>query len=212
MSRSTGLAIGAAILSITLGVLVGLVIHTGQVQQAERDSSAGAIEATPLPTSASPSTSLYVIPSASGNDSSLPSTGRSAGPPTSGSIPASIPAANVTATTPAPGEGSAATSSSTPVTSLTAAATTGTAGSTADATAGTELPGGDCAALGARSADAHGTTLYCQVDQIERVLRWRAVVRGGGCLNQSMDGMGADGVAYVCRLDDSGLNHWAPAP
>jgi hypothetical protein len=90
----------------------------------------------------------------------------------------------------------------------TPAAATGT---TANPRPGSDAAGSPCAALAARSSDAAGTTLYCQVDRADRTLRWRAVVNGGGCLNQSMTGTGADGLAYRCRLDASGLNHWAPA-
>jgi hypothetical protein len=84
-------------------------------------------------------------------------------------------------------------------------------GTAASPPSGSATAGGPCPTLAARAADAAGTTLYCQVDRADRTLRWRAVINGGGCLNQSMTGTAADGLAYRCRLDASGLNHWAPA-
>lgn len=79
--------------------------------------------------------------------------------------------------------------------------TTGVSGSAA---------GRPCPTLADRSSDSAGTTLFCQVDQIDRTLRWRAVVDEGGCLSQKMVGVGADGVQYRCTLDANGQNHWAP--
>lgn len=76
---------------------------------------------------------------------------------------------------------------------------------------GSDTAGAPCPTLADRSGDAAGTTLYCQVDQGDRTLRWRAVVDKGGCLNQSMTGIGVDGREYACRLDDSERNHWALA-
>jgi hypothetical protein len=56
-----------------------------------------------------------------------------------------------------------------------------------------------------------GATLFCQHDQIDGSLRWRAVTNGGGCLNRTMTGTGLDGHRYACRLGAGGLNHWKRA-
>jgi hypothetical protein len=34
------------------------------------------------------------------------------------------------------------------------------------------------------------------------------VVAGGGCLSQTMTGIGLDGHHYACRRGAFGLNHW----
>jgi hypothetical protein len=199
MSKTVGWAVGGAIVSITLGVLVGLVLHTGQTQRA-----------TPLPSAAS-SPSPRVT-----------ETGEHAGPTntTQGEPRPSVTV--TTSTTPSTSmtlsTGTAPSSSSPPPSPPSSSPRVtetgeyaGPTNTTREGEPGGDAAGGPCPKLAAKSSDADGTTLYCQVDQDDRVLRWRAVVDKGGCLSQSMTGVGADGLEYRCRLDDSGLNHWALA-
>jgi hypothetical protein len=88
--------------------------------------------------------------------------------------------------------------------------TSGTAGSVT-AHPGQDSPDGPCSTLGAKSSTSGGATLFCQHDQTDGSLRWRAVTNGGGCLNQTMTGTGVDGKHYACRRDTNGLNYWRPA-
>lgn len=73
---------------------------------------------------------------------------------------------------------------------------------------GGDVPGGRCNQLGQESATASGATLFCQRNLDGPGLAWRAVVEGGGCLNQTMTGIGLDGHRYACRRGPGGLNHW----
>jgi hypothetical protein len=213
MSKAVGWTVGAAIVSITIGILVGLVLHTGQLERADRGPSAvGGL-------GGSSTTSTSTPPPSPATSSALSSTTQTPPLPpprtsplsTPSSLPPTPPAALSSAppavTTP-PTAPRGTSLSGVPVTSTAPTAATGTA---ANPRPGSDAAGSPCAALAARSSDAAGTTLYCQVDRADRTLRWRAVVNGGGCLNQSMTGTAADGLAYRCRLDASGLNHWAPA-
>lgn len=68
---------------------------------------------------------------------------------------------------------------------------------------------GPCPTLGDRTTIG-AVTAYCQHDQQDGRLRWRLVVDGGGCLNRTMTGVGADGRHYACRLGPAGLEHWRP--
>lgn len=54
--------------------------------------------------------------------------------------------------------------------------------------------------------------MYCQHDQGDQSLRWRAVTDAGGCVSQTMTGIGVDGKNYACRLAANGLNYWVPVP
>lgn len=241
MSRSVGIAVAAVVLSITLGVLVGLVIHTGMVQRA----SNGTPRSDP-PVGTSPGGSAAAPGDATGLDAG-PVTASVGGPidgmtqdgpiarpgPTSAS---STQAAPPPAGTPTTAPSTSTPETSTPASSTTASSTTqatgpatGTDSTTRGTTsrtratssapsrpAATPHPGEDaaegrCGTLGAKSADSSGTTLFCQRDQTDGSLRWRAVVDGGGCLNQTMTGTGADGRSYACTLGDNGLNHWRAA-
>lgn len=190
MNRSAGLAIGAAVLSVTVGVLVGIVIHAGQVERADQSSD----PAVDVVTSAFSGSSTSALQPSQTSPLVVPSSddGPSTAPPVT--VPSSAIAPTSSMSTPT-------SPSSTPTSSMSS-----TAG-----TPGVEAADAPCPTLADRSSDSAGTTLYCQVDQSDRTLRWRAVVDGGGCLNQTMTGVGADGVAYACRLDGSGRNHWAVA-
>jgi len=235
MRRSVGLAIGAVVLSVTVGVLVGLVIHAGMTQRA------GDAATTPPPTLASSQSAPGALrePSSvvgSSLESSDAGSSGSAGPwlasltpvtdasgdvPTSSAVPAgtsSTPAATPSTTASSP---SRSVSRSTPATSghvttsnrviVTTATASGTAGTTDTAAPGRDGPGGRCGTLGEKSSTPDGATLFCQHDQTDGRLRWRAVTNGGGCLNQTMTGTGVDGEAYACRRDANGLNYWRPA-
>lgn len=230
MRRSVGLAVAAVVLAVTLGVLVGLVIHTGMAQRANdpprTTASTGSSEPSAssetgvtgsrtvdLPTPWQPSLTPVPDTPTGSSVASTESTGNPAGP-----------AAVATTGSSSPATTSAGTASSTPATrtatvTVTASSTRSTTGSTATSTtatatttrSGAQVPGGPCDTLGQRSATATGATLYCQHDQSDGALRWRPVTDGGGCLNRTMTGIGLDGRHYVCRTGPDGLNHWQPA-
>lgn len=199
MNRAAGLAIGAAVLSVTVGVLIGIVIHAGQVERAGASPASEFGSATETAPNSSDISSSPTSSSLSG--ASLD--GAAGGPEI-------VPSDGVTTS-----DDSQTASSSTPLTVPgTPPATTSDSADVSTQTTtieGASADGETCPSLAVRGADAAGTTLYCQVDQTDRTLRWRAVVNGGGCLNQTMTGVGADDVDYICRLDASGRNHWAPA-
>lgn len=193
MSKAVGWAVGGAIVSITIGVLVGLVLHAGQLERADRlpppDAAAETSVTGDAPTSLPRPPTTSWTPASTPTPSMTPpdalSPGSSPGPPVTDSADVMPPPETATGTT----------------------ATTASTGTTPSP--GTDAAGAPCPELASRSSDVAGTTLYCQVDQVDRALRWRAVVDKGGCLSQSMTGIAADGRTYRCRLDDSGLNHWA---
>lgn len=197
MNKPVGWAIGGAVLSITVGVLVGLVLHAGQMERADR-----------LPQPAPSSLSARVTQT--GEYVGLTNTAPTEMPSTTPAptlAPTELP--STTPTPPSPSAPVTQTGTDTGPTNTGPGETTGTP-------AGTSVPGSNsagqpCPTLAGKSADAAGTTLFCQVDQTDRTLRWRAVVDRGGCLSQSMTGVAADGRIYQCRLDASGLNHWALA-
>lgn len=206
MSRAAGLAVGGAILSITVGVLVGLVIHAGQVERADSiapypRATATSTQAADADTGAPP---LWTTPTDSG-----PASINYSAPPSAPGGSADTAVAPTVSGDSANGVITSVFTTAAKTTAVTAGTTTGTAGSTAS-TAG-DSAGSPCPTLAARSSNPAGTTVYCQVDQVARTLQWRAVVNKGGCLNQSMVGVGADGKQYSCVLDASGQNHWAPA-
>lgn len=216
MTKTVGWAVGGAVVSITLGVLVGLVLHTGQTQRADRGPvpatastsdtvTTGRTPTTP-PSTRAPAAPLPPSPTAA---SPSASTGPTSRPPDAAGTSVLTPPATPTS---APNSGGPA-GTAIDGTSVTSTAVTSTvvSGTTTAPRPGGDTAGAPCPTLAARSADATGTTLYCQVDQDDRALRWRAVVDKGGCLNQAMTGIGTDGREYQCRLDDSGRNHWAPA-
>lgn len=192
MSRGAGLAIGAAIVSATIGVLVGLVLYVGQSQRADTGPTV-ATEGGTSSVSFSGMTLGAVSPSATAQ---APITTAPVDTAASGDTPTA--------------QSSLATTTRSP--SLTAASMI----TTTQNPSGTNAAGASCAALAARSSDDAGTTLYCQRDLTDHTLRWRAVVDRGGCLSRNMTGVGADGLRYDCRLDTSGHNHWVraarPAP
>jgi hypothetical protein len=219
MNKVVGWAIGGAVLSITVGVLVGVVLHAGQLERADRTQPASI----PTRSAAFPPSPARSTPVASPSSTSvvtwLPPSTPGTQPPTEVAVPTDVPTDQPPDTTtgmtqssaPATTSGTAgAAVSSTPVSS------TPVSGTPASGTAtvphlGADMAGAPCPKLAAASSDAAGTTLYCQVDQKDRTLRWRAVVDGGGCLSRTMTGYAADGRLYLCRLDGSGLNHWASA-
>jgi hypothetical protein len=257
-----GLAVAAVVLSLTLGVLIGLVIHTGMQQRADRhpgpstrtvpagstgsDSDAGSEpggddggpwDASPGPGDGDPggvsdgTDGAGVMPTggAVGTGDPTPTSTRTVTVMPSRTSTAGVSAAarSATATSTSARRTPATTSSTLPTivrttVSGTATATTGTAsGSTGTATRtsgtsstaasahpGTDSPGGRCSTLGQKSSTASGATLYCQHDQQDGTLRWRAVTDGGGCLNRTMTGIGLDGHRYACRVGAGGLNHW----
>jgi hypothetical protein len=197
MRRGTGLAIGAGVVSVTIGVLVGLVLYVGQVQRADRGPGATGPASTAMTTGTD-----SIAGSRTGDAAPAPAaTGAVIEPPAG--TPSSLPPGGATST-PETG-GDQLTDDTTPGTT-TPGTTTGT---TTVPTTGPNAADEPCAALAARTADAAGTTLYCQRDQVDGTLRWRAVVDRGGCLNQAMTGRSADGIDYHCRLDSTGNNHWA---
>lgn len=256
MNRRMGLAVAAVVLSLTIGVLVGLVIHTGMQQRADRDqvpSSPPVTETTRDIPASDPADGEVPVESTSDGSASVaaeaaagavpaddtggsradppvtstrtvtvtPSgTATSAGPTTTAGSPAGTSArtGRATATTTTTTTGTRrptivrTTVTGTPA-GGTAAGTTTTAGTTTSSTTpsphpGADSPDGPCGTLGQKSSTASGATLYCQHDQRDGSLRWRAVTEGGGCLNRTMTGIGLDGHRYACREGAGGLNHW----
>lgn len=220
MNKVAGWAVGGAVLSITVGVLVGVVLHAGQLERADRLQPA----AIPTQSAASSPASTRSTPAISPSSSTVvtwlpPSTPGT--PPTEDAVTTGVATDQPpdTTTSMTPSSATVATSdtagvsvSSTPATGTGATGTATTASGTVTAPQpGADIAGAPCPKLAAASSDAAGTTLFCQVDQKDRTLRWRAVVDGGGCLSRTMTGYAADGRLYLCRLDDSGLNHWAAA-
>jgi hypothetical protein len=260
MHRRMGLTVAAVVLSLTLGVLVGLVIHTGMQQRADRDPtpSSPAVTGTVADERTEASDPADgVVPGESSDAESAPAdtgppagavpvddtgTSRSEPPVTSTRTVTVTPSGTATSaarTSPATSTartssptGRTTTSSSRQLTivrttvtagtsasgtrSLGTGATTGTAGTTPATTSaaapsphpGKDSPDGRCSKLGEKSSTASGATLYCQHDQQDGTLRWRAVTDGGGCLNRTMTGIGLDGHRYACRIGAGGLNHW----
>ncbi|GGL90572.1 hypothetical protein [Nakamurella endophytica] len=101
-----------------------------------------------------------------------------------------------------------ATPGSTATRTDTSASATPATSSGSSATAATRtVPAAACPALGQRIETATGTA-YCQHDQRDGTLRWRPVTDGGGCLNRTMTGTGADGRQYRCARASDGLNYW----
>lgn len=206
-------------LSVTLGVMIGIVIHAGQVERADDSPPPffGSSTSSEPPTSGDRPPAVTSIPaggaSLSPGSTAAPTQPRTA-PTDLSSAPGTTPGASLTGP---PAGTTAAGATATDTAAADTAATDTTSADTTATTATTDTVGGianaeePCPSLATRSEDAAGTTLYCQVDQTDHTLRWRAVVDGGGCLNQTMTGVGADGVSYACRLDGSGHNHWAPA-
>lgn len=230
MRRSVGLAIGAAVVSVTIGVLVGVVIHAGLVQRADSQmppafspeqtdsSTMTESESTDLSTpalGAGPTEPSFSVAPTSPVTDPDPTELSSPLPLSQGFGPAEI-APDQTATTPttgasAPSSATAATSTSTPVTRQSTVTVTSTITSGNTTQTGFNTASESCGTLGAKSSSSDGTTLYCQRDQTDGTLRWRSVSAGGGCLNQSMTGVGPDHATYVCQLGTDGRNHWVAA-
>lgn len=202
MDRRVGLAIGAAIASVTLGVMIGLVIHTGHTQRAAQP---------PAPLFGTVGTASADGSDALGSSSTIsyprPASIQSPTAPTSIMSIGAAPPGPATTPPPATGGAAAGTSSAVPMTTVPSTTSTRTAPTTATSVA----EGLSCPSLGAAGTDPHGTTFYCQVNPSTQALAWRAVTDGGGCLNQTMTGRDAGGVAYRCTLDSTGHNHWRPA-
>lgn len=226
MRKSVGLAVGAAVLAVTIGVLIGLVVHISKNERAGTHTPAGSAGSTTMTGSGSITGSASSAPDPGGlgtaatdNGASLtgataePSAGSLSSPPpgqrpgasarhSAGSTPGSL-----TSSSSAVDQSSNADSSSNVGTAETTVTET-------PPTIGPTMPPGSamaekaCPSLAARSANASGTTLFCQHNQSDGSLQWRAVIDGGGCLNQTMTGTGSDGHSYVCQLGDNGLNHW----
>jgi hypothetical protein len=245
MRRSVGLGIGAVVLSITVGVLVGLVIHTGMTQRAgdpvasttstraSVPSSSGLLgDATSLPDA--PADPVDPGPSGASEPwlrSLAPVTEASGADPTRSTVTETVtesPATSTTATgsttraahsttSPSPTVAPSTTPRSTRVTATSTSVlrtTVSTRSGTSDtitADPGHDSPDGPCGTLGEKSSTSDGATLYCQHDQQDGSLRWRAVTNGGGCLNRTMTGTGLDGQQYDCRRSTNGLNYWRPA-
>ncbi len=231
MRRSVGLAGAAIVLSLTLGVLIGLLIHMGMTQRAEpprhdvaaiRSSGENTGAATLSDESAGPTDPLR------GSRASAEPWPASLTPVTDDGTALATPAAGLTQAASSPPSSQAPperpTTPATPATSAgmsptpSGASATTTASSTPSGTAsgntpnpGHDVPRGSCQALGAKSATADGASLFCQRDPGDRSLRWRPVTDGGGCLNRTMTGVGLDGKPYACRVGPDGLNHWALA-
>lgn len=191
MNRTVGFAVGGGILAITVGVLVGLVIHAGQVQRASLSAPGEETLAQSSPVASSTPFQQRQTPILQRQTPTRSEATTAVNPP---------PLDNGS-------EGDVISDSSSAH-----AAADGTADETpTPAAPDADAAGGPCPSLAVKSSDAVGTTLFCQVDQVDRTLRWRAVVDKGGCLNQKMVGVGADRVEYRCTLDASGQNHWAAA-
>ncbi|MEO7124736.1 MAG: hypothetical protein ABI382_09020 [Nakamurella sp.] len=203
MNKAAGLAIGGAILSITIGALVGLVIHAGQVERASNSAAVTSSVAASTSTDSEPGTPMSSAPA-----SVLPSAPIEPAQPGAHTVSSGIPAE---------GTRDAVTSVISHTSGTSASNTVGTTAGTplvttsATEPAGVDSAGAPCPTLANKSSDAVGTTVYCQVDQTDRTLRWRAVVNNGGCLNQKMVGIGADGITYRCAKDAGGRNHWESA-
>lgn len=272
MRRAVGLSIAAVVLSVTLGVLIGLVIHTGMSERADHSGSqpgtsapvtdASGSNSLPQPPSDAPGNgagqasptlpdpwSVEVTPvtdDPTGSPGAVRSTdagGQTADTPDSTTLTAtSTPSGRspgITGHTPSTASRTSATghhrASRTPSSTLrtptiisstvggpgtgstgstgsgAASRSTGVPASTVTAGPGSDRPDRPCGTLGEKSAMRSGATLFCQHDQTDGSLRWRAVTNGGGCLNQTMTGTGLDGHRYACRLGVGGLNHWKRA-
>lgn len=254
MHRRMGLTVAAVVLSLTLGVLVGLVIHTGMQQRADRDPTPSSPAVTGTVAGESTEASDPADGEVSG-ESSDAGTAAADTAPAAGAVPVddtgastSVPPvtstrtvtvtpsgtatatartspATSTARTSSPTGRTTASSSRRPTivrttvtagTSTSGTRSTGTTGSTPATTSaaapsphpGADSPGGKCSTLGQKSSTASGATVFCQHDQQDGTLRWRAVTAGGGCLNRTMTGIGLDGHRYACREGAGGLNHW----
>lgn len=267
MAHRIAVIAAAVVFSLTIGVLVGVVVHAAQLQHADDRTPrvttttppAGGVSGPPTGTSPSPGgTSSSGDPA---TDSGGPATGSVTAPATlqtfpvdpviaqhgaSSSAAVSTTVSTTVVTTPATSSSTAPTTGSSPATSTTgtttstrrpvviyttvgapssapsSASSSGPVTTTTTAVIGptttppppTSAPGqGDvagasCPVLGQQSATAAGVTLFCQSNQRGPGLAWREVVAGGGCLNRTMTGIGADGHHYACRLGDGGLNHW----
>lgn len=257
MNRRAGLAIAAVVLSLTVGVLTGLVIHTGMQQRADRhpapstqavpagstgsrsdpgpdpgddgdppwDRASAAVDGDPaggqdgaagaLPTSSAASTAdpaptstrtVTVTPSRTSSSAAGASSGQSA---SGTSSPTRRTRTTTTSRLPTIVRTTVSgTATGTATTSGTATRTSGTSSAAPSPHPGADSPGGRCSTLGQKSSTASGATLYCQHDQQDGTLRWRAVTDGGGCLNRTMTGIGLDGHRYACRIGAGGLNHW----
>lgn len=244
MGHRLAVVLAAVVLSITIGVLVGLVVHTSRSVRATdvtTPQSAAALQSSPLqtsplqssplqsspartnagqpahPGSADPSSALVRRVPGAGSDhtrvgSSPTATSGAvtpgAAPSTTSIDPASTtPRGGKTSFVTAPLSSSAATSPA-PATPSTNAAPS----SPGPAAPGSDVPNAPCAPFGARSSTAAGVTVYCQHDQGDQSLRWRAVTDAGGCVSQTMTGIGVDGKHYACRRAANGLNYWVRVP
>jgi hypothetical protein len=224
VGRRTVVTLTALAVAVVLGVLAGMVVRLGgrvkdgATSQPEATFSATQTGFVPVDPSATPTTlapakgpNVAAPGSTASTSSPAPSSTGVAAPSTPEMTDSTPPTPETTDSTPPTPETSPS-SLSTPTT-ISVQATTRTVpdqSSTSPSTvpAGPVAADEACAEFGARG-DPEGTaTLYCQHDDHDGTLRWRAVVAGGACLSKSMTGVDDLGVPYRCRAAGQHLNRW----
>lgn len=208
------MALTALAVAVALGVLTGMVVRLGgrvkdgaapQPQATFSATQTGFVPvepSTPGPTMAPAMGTRIVSAAPTASDPAASSAGSTPAPVNDSTPPSP--------TGPTPGTSPSPTSSPTTI-SVQATTRTVPEVSSSSAPAVPEGPAaadGVCAEFGTR-ADPEGTaTLYCQHDDHDGTLRWRAVVAGGACLSRTMAGVDDLGVQYRCRAAGAHANHW----
>jgi len=221
VARRSLVALTALAVAVALGVLAGMVVRLGG---RVKDGANSQPEATFSATQTSfvlvdPSTTALAPTPAKGPKAavatSLAPTAFAPAPSSAESTPPSVtppmtPSVTPSATDSTPSSPSPPRSSPT---TISVQATTRTV-PRASSSSPPAVPDGPAAAdrvcgeFGAR-ADPEGiATLYCQHDDHDGTLRWRAVVAGGACLSRTMTGVDDLGVPYRCRAAGPHANHW----
>jgi hypothetical protein len=212
VGRRALIAFTALAVAVVLGVLAGMVVRLGG---RVKDGATSQLE----PTFSATQTGFVPVDSSTTAAPAKPAKGPDVAAPGSTAPTTSAPAPSSAGVAGAPGRTGSTSSAPETSPSFTSAqttisvqATTRTAvqvsKSSSTVSAVPAIADETCVEFGAR-ADPEGiATLYCQHDDHDGTLRWRAVVAGGACLSRSMSGVDELGVQYRCRAAGQHLNRW----